>query len=107
MSMTHTHQHLPPLAVVAGVRTPFAKAFTALADRSAVELGRIAVEETLKAASLDPESIDELVMGNVSGPPDAANIGRVVALKAGLPIDRPAHTVNRNYASGMESIFGA
>jgi len=107
MSMTHTHQHLPPLAVIAGVRTPFAKAFTALADRSAVELGRIAVEESIKAASLDPENIDELVMGNVSGPPDAANIGRVVALKAGLPIDRPAHTVNRNCASGMESIFGA
>ncbi|QDT35782.1 thiolase family protein [Stratiformator vulcanicus] len=106
MNGTLENDPLPPIAVVAGVRTPFAKAFTKLADRSAVELGRVAVEEAIKAADLTPDRIDEVVMGNVSGPPDAANIARVVALKAGLPIDRPAHTVNRNCASGMESIFG-
>ncbi len=44
-------------------------------------------------------------MGNVSGQPDAANLARVIALKADMPNDRIAHTVNRNCASGMESVI--
>ncbi len=93
------------IAVVAGARTPFAKAFTALRDVSAVELGRLAVLDALRRCGLSGNDIDEVVIGNVSGPPDAANIARVIALKADLPIDRIAHTVNRNCASGMESIL--
>lgn len=95
-----------PIAVISGARTPFAKAFTSLKDQSAVELGRIALTEALRRAGLSADDVDEVVMGNVSGPPDAANIARVIALKAGVPIDRVAHTVNRNCASGMESILG-
>ena len=94
-----------PIAIVAGVRTPFCKAFTSLADVSAVELGRITLAESLDRSGLSTESVDEVVMGNVAGPPDAANIARVIALNAGVPIDRIAHTVNRNCASGMESIL--
>jgi acetyl-CoA C-acetyltransferase/acetyl-CoA acyltransferase len=96
-----------PIAVIAGARTPFAKSFTKLSGANAVDLGRHAVEAVLSRAALAGDAIDELVMGNVAGPPDAANIARVIALKAGLPIDRIAHTVNRNCASGMESILGA
>ena len=98
---------LKPIAVVAGARTPFGKAFTTMRDVSAVELGRVAVVDALRRAGLANDGVEELVLGNVSGPPDAANIARVVALKAGLPKDRIAHTVNRNCASGMESILGA
>ena len=97
----------PPLAVVDGVRTPFAKAFTALADVSAVELGRVTIAELLRRRNLTPEDIGEVVFGNVAGPADAANIARVIALAAGIPHDRPAHTVNRNCASGMESVIAA
>lgn len=93
------------IAVIAGARTPFAKAFTDLRKVSAVELGRVALTEVLRRASLGCDEIDEVVMGNVSGPPDAANIARVIALRAGIPVDRVAHTVNRNCASGMESIL--
>jgi acetyl-CoA acetyltransferase family protein len=96
-----------PLAVVAGARTPFCKAFTELADVSAVELGRIALAEVLTRGGLMGDSVDEVVIGNVAGPPDAANIARVIALRAGVPHDRIAHTVNRNCASGMESILAA
>ncbi len=95
-----------PIAVVSGARTPFAKAFTDLRDVSAVELGRIALLDALRRSGLNANDIDEVVMGNVAGPPDAANVARVIALKADLPIDRIAHTVNRNCASGMESILG-
>lgn len=96
---------LSPLAVIDGVRTPFAKAFTALADCSAVELGRVTIVELLARTGLMPEDIGEVVFGNVAGPADAANISRVIALSAGIPSDRPAHTVNRNCASGMESVI--
>ena len=94
-----------PLAVLAGTRTPFAKSFTTLSSVPAVELGRIAVTELLKTTDLRGDEIDEVIMGNVSGPPDAANIARVISLLSGIPHDRIAHTVNRNCGSGMESIL--
>lgn len=101
-----------PIAVIAGARTPMSKSFTELADQSAVRLGTRAVNAAIARAAqqcegFDAAQIDELVMGNVAGPPDAANIGRVIALSAGLPQERIAHTVNRNCASGMESIISA
>ena len=100
-------KRLRPLAVVSGVRTPFVKAFGEFKDVTAVELGVVAVQEAVRLAGLDVNDVDEVVMGNVSGPADAANIARVIALQAGIPHDRPAHTVNRNCASGMESIISA
>jgi len=96
-----------PLAIIAGARTPFAKAFGVLGDRPADELGRIAVEGALRESGLSPADIDEVVFGNVAGPPEASNVSRVIALRAGIPWDRPAHTVNRNCASGMEALFTA
>lgn len=96
-----------PLAVMGGTRTPFAKSFTDLTGVSAVELGTAVVTDLLTRTNTKHESIDEVVMGNVSGPPDAANIARVISLLAGIPHDRIAHTVNRNCGSGMESIVSA
>ena len=96
-----------PIAIVSGARTPFCKAFTSLRDMTAVQLGRHAVLDALRRSGLSGDDIDELVMGNVAGPPDAANIARVIALKSDIPQDRIAHTVNRSCASGMESILGA
>ena len=90
--------------IVAGARTPFTRASSILKDVSAVELGRVAMREAMERADLDPETIDEVVVGNIAGPPDAANVGRVIALNAGVPRRVPAHTVNRNCASGMQSI---
>ncbi|MEZ6134661.1 MAG: thiolase family protein [Pirellulaceae bacterium] len=95
------------LAVIGGCRTPQAKAFGKLSRFSAVELGVAAVEAALRKSNLQPEQLDEVVFGNVAGPPDAANIARVIALQAGVPFTRVAHTVNRNCASGMEAIIAA
>ena len=96
-----------PLAILSGMRTPFCKAYTSMADVHAVDLGVAAVTAALEKANVTTDSVDEVVMGNVSGPADSANVARVVALKAGIPQDRIAHTVNRNCASGMESILTA
>ena len=97
----------PPLAIVAGKRTPFVKAFGALSHVAADQLGVMAIRETLKEIGMNADDIDEVVIGNVCGQADAANVSRVIALRAGIPQDRIAHTVNRNCASGMESVFQA
>ncbi len=95
------------LVIVDGVRTPFCKAGTDLASLAADELGRIAVSALLTRTGLDPALIDEVIFGCVGQPMDAANIARVIALRAGIPQSVPAVTVHRNCASGFESITTA
>jgi acetyl-CoA C-acetyltransferase/acetyl-CoA acyltransferase len=95
------------IAILEGVRTPFAKAFGALASVPADELGRLASVAVLQRANLRPDQIHQVIFGNVAPPADAANIARVIALRAGIPQDRIAHTVHRNCASGMEAITTA
>ena len=96
-----------PLYIVDGVRTPFARMGTTLAGSDAVELGRTAAAAVLARTGLDPALIDEVVVGCVGNPVDAANIGRVTALRAGVPESVPAITVSRNCASGFEAITQA
>src|SRR5438094_491610 len=98
---------LPPLAVLAGARTPFAKAFGPLAKVPADQLGRVAVEGVLPRAGVRPADVGEVIFGNIAGPPDAANISRVIALRSGVPADRAAHTVSRNCASGIDAVVSA
>ena len=95
------------VVVVGGVRTPFVRAGSLLAGVSAVELGAIAVREAIERADVDPRDLDEVVLGNIAGPADAANLARVVALSAKVPQSVPAFTVNRNCASGLESLVEA
>ena len=96
-----------PLYIVDGVRTPCCRMGTDLAGTDAVELGRTAVAALLARTGLDPALIDEVILGCVGQPPDAANIARVVALRAGVPRGVPAFTVHRNCASGVEAITQA
>jgi len=96
-----------PLYIVAGVRTPFARMGTAFATTDAVELGRTASAAVLAQTGLDPALIDEVVFGCVGNPIDAANVGRVIALRAGVPESVPAITVSRNCASGFEAVTQA
>jgi acetyl-CoA C-acetyltransferase/acetyl-CoA acyltransferase len=95
------------IAIVEGVRTPFARAYGPLAAVPAQELGRVALTGALDRAGLRPDQVDQVIFGNVAMPPDAANVARVIALLAGVPRDRIAHTVQRNCASGIEAIVAA
>jgi acetyl-CoA C-acetyltransferase/acetyl-CoA acyltransferase len=97
----------PRLVVLDGIRTPFCKAGTDFASLGADELGRIAVDALLTRTGLDPALIDEVIFGCVAQPPEAANIARVIALRAGIPDSVPAATVHRNCASGFESFTTA
>ncbi len=95
------------IAILDGLRTPLVKAFGPLAQVSAQELGRMVTTALLERIRLKPDQVDQVVFGNVAPPADAANIARVIALQAGIPQDRIAHTVQRNCASGMEAITTA
>lgn len=93
------------IAVVAGKRTPQAKAFGKLAKLSAVDLGVHATLAAIEAADVRASEIDEAVFGNVAGQPDASNLSRVISLRSGLREDSIAQTVNRNCGSGMEALI--
>jgi acetyl-CoA C-acetyltransferase/acetyl-CoA acyltransferase len=80
------------------------KAGGALKNLTAHDLGARIVKEVLIRSKIDPEKIDEVIIGNCSQPAEAANIARVIALKAGMPEKIPAFTVHRNCASGMEAM---
>jgi acetyl-CoA C-acetyltransferase/acetyl-CoA acyltransferase len=95
------------IAIVEGIRTPFAKAYGPLARLPAHQLGVQAARALMARAEVRPEQIDQVVFGNVVLPAEAANIARVIALLSGIPQDRIAHTVQRNCASGMEAITTA
>src|SRR6267378_3501704 len=92
-----------PIYIVDGVRTPFAKSGTTLADYDAVELGKAAVSLLVARSGIEPAKIEEVIIGCVGQPAHAPNIGRVIALRAGIPDSVPAITVHRNCASGFEA----
>ena len=95
------------LAIVDGIRTPFCKAGGKLKDVQADDLGAFAVKELMARTGFPANEIDEVIFGNVAQPIHAANIARVIALKAGLPSDLLAYTVHRNCASGMQAFTSA
>src|SRR6266851_1359747 len=92
------------VAVVAGVRTPFAKAGTVLKDVRAVDLGRYAARELLERTNLDGDEVDEVVFGQVVPSALVPNIGREVSLLPQFPKEIPAYSVNRACASATQAI---
>ncbi|MFN7989042.1 MAG: thiolase family protein [Thermoanaerobaculia bacterium] len=93
--------------ILNGARTAFMKAGSDFKAVTATDLGRAAAVEAMARSGVEPGEVDQSVFGNIATPPDAANIGRVVALRAGVPKEKPAHSVSRNCASGIESIVQA
>ena len=96
------------IAIVNGARTPMGRYCGKLRDFTAQELGAIAAVEAMRRSGVEPGEIDHAVFGNAqqtSG--DAIYGARHVALKAGVPIEVPALTVNRLCGSGMQSVVSA
>jgi len=92
------------VAIVEGVRTPFCKAMGIFRDLEADDLGAFSVRELIQRVPVSADEFDEAIIGNVMCPTHAYNVGRVIAMKGGLPQHVPAITVSRNCASGMEAI---
>lgn len=98
----------PPRAVLAaGLRLPQARAGGAYAREDAGHLGACVARELLARTGVDPGSLDEVIAGCVGPPHDQANVGRVLALRAGIPRPVPARTAGRNCGSGMEAVAEA
>lgn len=96
------------IAIVSGARTPMGRYCGKLKDFTAQELGAFAAKGAIERAGIDPKEFDHVVFGNAqqtSG--DALYGARHVGLRAGLPIETPALTVNRLCGSGMQAIVNA
>src|SRR5437016_6010022 len=93
------------IAIVSGARTPMGRYCGKLRDFSAMDLAAVASQEAIRRAGVDAKEFDHAVFGNAqqtSG--DSLYGARHVALKAGLPVEVPALTVNRLCGSGMQAI---
>src|SRR5512140_774999 len=95
------------VAVIRGIRIPFAKSGTHYAALSAMDLGKLVVSELVERTGIDPQEVQELVFGNVIPSVKAPNIAREVVLGTGLPRSIPAYSVNKACASSIQAITSA
>lgn len=91
------------IAIVAGLRTPFAKQATAFHGVSALDMGKMVVNELLSRSELDPKLIEQLVYGQVVQMPAAPNIAREIVLGTGMNLHTDAYSVTRACATSFQS----
>ena len=92
------------VVIASAVRTAIGSFGGALAGVSARELGAIAAKEAIKRAGITPEMIDESIIGNVLSAGLGQNIARQVSLDAGVPVEKPAMSINIVCGSGLRSV---
>ncbi len=103
--MAPSEQALHQVVVVEGCRTPFCRSGTVFNDQMAYDLGCMAVSGLMQRTRVDPQAIDLLVMGTVIADVKTTNLGREVALGAGLPESLPAYTVTMACVSSLQSFL--
>jgi acetyl-CoA C-acetyltransferase len=94
-----------PVVITSAVRTAIGSFAGTLKDVPAIELGTIVIKEALSRSKLKTDQIDEVIMGCILQAGLGQNPARQAAIKAGIPVDIPSHTVNKVCASGMKSIM--
>ena len=94
-------------AIVSPVRTPVGSFGGSLRAVPAEELGALVIRELLTRTGLDPERVDDVVLGQSYPSGENPAIGRLCSLKAGLPIDVPGYQLDRRCASGLQAILNA
>jgi acetyl-CoA C-acetyltransferase len=92
------------VVVTHALRTPIGRFLGSLADVPAVDLGVAAVRAVLAQARLDPAQVDELIFGNGRQAGGGPNPGRQVSVRAGIPVETPAWTLNMACASGLKAL---
>jgi len=102
-----TWQYTPRVAVIRGLRIPFAKSGTHYAHLSALDLGKLVVSELVQRSGVDPSEVQEVVFGNVIPSVKAPNIAREIVLGTGLPRKIPGYTVGKACASANQAITAA
>jgi len=97
-------QYTPRVAVIRGLRTPFAKSGTHFAHLSALDLGKMVVAELIERTGVNAAEVQEVVFGNVIPSVKAPNIAREIVLGTGLPKKIPGYTVGKACASANQAI---
>ncbi len=92
------------VVIVSAVRTAIGAYNGSLANVSAVELGALVIKEAIKRANIDPSQVSEVIMGNVLQAGLGQNPARQAALKAGVPLQVPALSINKVCGSGLEAV---
>jgi acetyl-CoA C-acetyltransferase len=95
------------IVVVSAVRTAVGRLGGGIKDVEPDILGQIVIQEAIKRAGIEPGDVDEVIMGQTKQSADAANLARVAALRAGVPIEVPAYTIMRQCGSGLQAIHNA
>src|SRR5204862_8070583 len=90
--------------IVEGARTPIGSFLGSLVDVPAVELGRIAVVEALRRSSVEPDDVDQTIIGHARQAGNGPNTGRQVSVRSGIPIEVSAYNVNLACGSGMDAV---
>ncbi|WP_439291140.1 acetyl-CoA C-acetyltransferase [Lonepinella koalarum] len=93
------------VVIVSAARTPIGSFGGCFKDVSAVELGKIAVQEVIQRAGINPQEIDEVILGNVLSAGLGQNVARQVAINAGIPEQVPSFTVSKVCGSGLKSVI--
>src|SRR5579859_6886576 len=93
--------------ILSACRTPVGAFGGMFKDLSAVDLGAVAVREALTRAGVQPADVGDVVLGCVLQAGAGMNVARQVALRAGIPVDTPAETVNRVCGSGLQAVIHA
>jgi acetyl-CoA C-acetyltransferase len=93
--------------LVSACRTPIGSFGGALKDLSAADLGAVAIREALMRAAVPPVDLDDVLMGCVLQAGVGMNVARQAALKAGVPVEVPAETINRVCGSGLQAVLHA
>ncbi len=93
------------IAIVTAVRTPIGKYGGSLKDVHPADLTAIVIRESVSRAGIDPTQIDEIIMGHVLINGETPNIARLGSLKAGMPKEVPAYTLDRQCSSGLQAII--
>lgn len=92
------------VVIVSAVRTAIGSFGGSLKDVPAAELGSIVIKEAVNRAKIKPELVEEVVMGNVIQAAQGQNVARQAAIKAGLPVEVPAMTINKVCGSGLRCV---
>jgi acetyl-CoA C-acetyltransferase len=100
-------KHDGDIVLAAPVRTPIGKFSGVLSPLSAADLGTAAAAACLARAGCDPQRIDQVIFGHGRQAGGGPNTARQVAFRAGVPVERPAFTVNQACASGLQAVLSA
>jgi len=92
------------VVIVSAVRTAIGSFGGSLKDVPSSELGAIVIKEAVNRAGIKPELVEEVVMGNVIQAAQGQNVARQAAVKAGLPVEVPAMTINKVCGSGLRCV---